>query len=564
MRDLAASGEPGGDTPPLPSADLPRYVIQKHDATRLHYDLRLEMAGVLRSWAVPKGMPRKTGERALAIAVEDHPLAYGEFEGTIPAGHYGAGTVMLWDRGFYTVGGGNPERAWRQGKIHLALAGEKLLGEWTLVRLHDNDAGSRTNWIVIKNADSAQPRRDIEHDRSVKTGRTLAEIGRGDSAQWIAGRAVDPASPKRARAAKRTKRTKASPRPTANAAPTRSAPSPTRIRSTPDAINASTPDDRYVEPMKALAAAKIPAGDWRLEIKFDGYRALALVRAGAVSLWSRNRKNLSRDYPEVVEALQGLNIREAVLDGELVALDEKGRTSFQLMQQRATRGARPPIRFYVFDTLSVNGRSLLNEPIEKRQAATAKLLRRAGDIVRLSPVFRVAPEKLLAEVKAKGLEGIIAKRVGSVYEPGRRSGAWLKCRLAREQEFVIGGYTPPQGTRSHFGALLVGYFDNRKLLYAGKVGTGFDARLLRSLHTEFSRRTLPSCPFANLPLARRSRFGAGMTAAAMRKVTWLKPELVCQVRFTEWTDDGMLRHPVFLGLRADKDAREVVRETLAE
>lgn len=563
MRNLAASGEPGGDT--APAADtLPRFVIQKHDATRLHYDLRLEMAGVLRSWAVPKGLPAKKGDRALAIEVEDHPLDYGEFEGTIPPGNYGAGTVMLWDRGFYTVGGGNPARAWREGKIHLALAGEKLLGEWTLVRLRGDD-GDKKNWIVIKNADAPKPRRPgVDLDRSVKSGRTLDEIAHGASASWVGGRSVDPAKPaaRRTRAAAST-RGKVRPRAATGAKPKRTATRNAKKSARSIAADAAEPDRGYVEPMKALAVEAVPPGDWRLEIKFDGFRALALLRDGTATLWSRNRKNLTAGYPEVVAALEKLRGREAVLDGELVALDEKGRSSFQLMQQRSARGARPPIRFYVFDALSVNGRSLLEEPIEQRQAAAAKLLSGGNDVLQFSRVFDVEPERLLDEVRRQSLEGIIAKRAGSIYEPGRRSGAWLKCRVAREQEFVIGGFTPPRGSRARFGAILVGYYEKGKLLYAGKVGTGFDAARLESLHAEFSARRVKECPFVNLPLQRRSRFGTGMTASVLRHISWVKPELVCQVRFTEWTEDGMLRHPVFLGLRTDKKAREVVREALA-
>lgn len=313
--------------------------------------------------------------------------------------------------------------------------------------------------------------------------------------------------------------------------------------------------------MKALAVAEVPTGAWRTEIKFDGYRALAILRAGKIDLWSRNEKPLTADYPEVVAALRGARCASAVLDGEIVALDPDGRSRFQLLQQRADAvGGRPPIHFYVFDLLQLNGESWMNAPIEDRRKALEKLLGNPDGVVRLSPVFEIEPKLVLDEARRQGLEGIVVKQPGSFYEPGRRSGAWLKHRLSNEQEFVIGGFTPPRGGRRYFGAILVGYYDaDRRLQYAGKVGAGFNGALLASLHREFEKRRIPSSPFNGLPRA-RSRWGLGMTAAVMKTVGWLRPELVAQVRFSEWTEDGLLRQPVFLGLRRDKPAREVVRE----
>lgn len=324
--------------------------------------------------------------------------------------------------------------------------------------------------------------------------------------------------------------------------------------------------------MKALSVDTVPDGTWRLEVKLDGYRAIALLNDGEVELWSRNRKLLTADYPEVVEALKKIRCTNATIDGEIVALDPEGRSRFQLLQGRSVSGERPPIVYYVFDLLHRDGRSLLDTPIEARQEALAALLdgksksksetrsKSEADTLRFSPVFEMKPAALLEAVRRQGLEGIVAKLPGSLYEPDRRSGAWLKCKVHGEQEFVIGAFTPPKNSRPHFGAILIGYYDGKKLLYAGKVGSGFDHALLKSLHAQFRARRIAACPFANLPMMRRPRFGLGMTATAMRSVTWVKPELVCQVRFTEWTADGMLRHPVFLGLRKDKAAREVVRE----
>lgn len=313
--------------------------------------------------------------------------------------------------------------------------------------------------------------------------------------------------------------------------------------------------------MKALSVETVPDGDWRLEIKLDGFRAIAVVNGSGVELWSRNYKPLTGEYPEVVDALRRLGRTNAVIDGEIVALDAAGRSRFQLLQQRGLSGARPRIVYYVFDLLHLDGESLLARPIEERQAMLQKMVGKGGAALKVSPVFDTEPETLLAEVGKQGLEGIIAKQAGSAYEPDRRSGRWLKCKVHGEQEFVIGGFTPPKNSRPHFGAILVGYYQGGKLHYAGKVGSGFGHSRLGSLYREFQQRRSDTCPFANLPMIRASRFGGGMTRGAMRTVTWIKPELVCQVRFTEWTEDGLLRHPVFLGLRDDKAAHEVVRET---
>lgn len=321
---------------------------------------------------------------------------------------------------------------------------------------------------------------------------------------------------------------------------------------------------RFVAPMKALGVAAIPAGEWFSEIKFDGYRALGLIQRGQPpQLWSRNEKALGPDYPEIAGALAKLRCRDAILDGEIVALDAEGRSHFQLLQQREVAEARPPICYYVFDLLRLDGRSYLNEPIETRRAALEDLLANPPDGVRVSTAFTAPPAKLFAQARKLGLEGIVAKAAGSLYEVGRRSGSWLKCRISSEQEFVIGGYTPPEGAREYFGALLLGYYQGKELMYAGKVGTGFDVKRLAELHGRMAARTRPRCPFVNLPATGRSRFGQTMNAAAMARVHWLRPELVCQVRFSEWTSDGRLRHPVFLGLRNDKAARDVVREAPA-
>jgi bifunctional non-homologous end joining protein LigD len=332
-------------------------------------------------------------------------------------------------------------------------------------------------------------------------------------------------------------------------------------RSRPRAGRAGLAVAEYVSPMKALGSAQLPEDNWHCEIKFDGYRAVAVLNDGRVELWSRNHKPLGPDYPEIVEALATLKCRDAVLDGEIVALDSAGRSRFQLLQGRDLSGGhRPVIVYYVFDLMHHDGRSLMGLPIEERKKLLGVVLKHPPAPVQISTSFDLAPAELMRLARQQGLEGIMAKRPGSHYEPGRRSGAWVKCKCLGEQEFVIGGFTRPQNSRQFFGALLLGYFQDGKLLYAGKVGTGFDRRRLTSLHATFLKRVRRSCPFANLPMTRQSRYGTGMTSGEMAKVTWIRPDLVAQIRFAEWTDDGLLRQPVFLGLRKDKRASEVRRE----
>lgn len=317
----------------------------------------------------------------------------------------------------------------------------------------------------------------------------------------------------------------------------------------------------FIEPMKAQGVEAPPAGAWHCEIKYDGYRAVAVLNGGRAELWSRNQKPLSAEYSTITAALGKLKCRAAVLDGEVVALDAQGRSRFQLLQGHGNAVSPPRLVYYIFDLLFLDGKSWRAAPIEERRSALAKLLgRRPPAPLQLSPVFLTEPADLMVQAERQGLEGIIAKRPGSSYESGRRSGAWVKCKIRPEQEFVIGGFSPPQRSRPSLGAILVGYYAASKLTYAGKVGSGFSHALLGSLHAQLMRRRVARCPFANLPMARKPRYGQGMTAAEMRKMTWVAPVLVAQVKFAEWTDDGLLRQPVFLGLRKDKAAKEVLRE----
>lgn len=522
------------------------FVVQKHAATRLHYDFRLEMEGVLKSWAVPKGFPTQRGDRRLAIEVEDHPIEYGDFEGIIPPGNYGAGTVMVWDTGSYEVSGGEPVKALRQGKLHLFLEGKKLKGEWTLVRTR-GDNPDKPQWLLMKTGSDTSPLSQRMENQSALTSRTLDQIAAAGDRAWQSDRP-----------AKSRFKTTLAPGQLGGRAQA------TSKRSLAGQGTAASEPIDFIEPMKAQLVNDLPTGaNWLYELKLDGIRVLALMSGKSVRLLSRSANDLTLKYPQVAESLKKLSLNDAILDGEIVALDAEGRPSFQLLQcYQIPGGKKPPLFYYVFDLLRLNGRDLRELPlIERKEMAEALISENAGHI-RFSAGLQAVPSRLIEQMRKRGLEGLIAKQKNSKYESGRRSGAWLKYKWSNEQEFVIGGYTSPKGSRSHFGAILVGYYDAGKLIFAAKVGTGFAHKLLSSLFKKFQGLISNTCPFANLPEKSGSRAG-GLSTSEMRRCSWLKPELVCQVRFAEWTRDGHLRQPAFMGLREDKRPRDVVRESAA-
>ncbi len=494
-----------------------RYVIQKHAASHLHYDWRLEMEGVLRSWAVPKGPPTQPKEARLAMHVEDHPLEYEHFEGTIPPGNYGAGTVMVWDFGVYEDITGNAAAAFHSGKMHIVMKGKKLEGEWILVK--DKREPESNRWLLIKAGKAMPPISARMDDRSVISNRSMAQIAKANDAQWLSSRPVA-----RAR----------------------------RGRSLADSSPA-----RFVGPMQCKAVTDLPQTDnWKWEIKFDGYRCIAVKNGGRVDLFSRNENKLNERFPRVVEALQHLAGDHITIDGEVVALDGRDRPSFQLLQNYT---ANPDsIFFYAFDLLHRDGEDLTRLPLRERRQRLEDVVQKARDPIRLSPLLPGSADEVIKAVQKLGLEGVVGKREDSVYEMGERSGAWVKHRTECAQEFVIGGYTPGGKT---FESLLVGVYDGKDLFFAAKVKDGFVPRVREEIFREMKAVRGSPCPFVNLPETKGRRWGDALTKEKMKECRWLKPKLVCQVGFVEWTDAGHLRHAKFIGMRDDKPARDVARET---
>jgi bifunctional non-homologous end joining protein LigD len=555
-RNFSVSAEPSGKKPrPRRVAGASRFVIQKHDASRLHYDFRLEMDGVLKSWAVPKGLPWKRGEKHLAVEVEDHPIEYKDFEGVIPTGNYGGGTVMVWDRGTYFVHGEKPLQALAEGRVHMVLEGKKIKGDWALIRTRSERG--KNQWLLLKSDADVKPISKKRDDESVKTGRTMKQIADDRDAEWQSKRGDDSSAHNtlRERVRKAVAHTESGGR--------KKVPGARKKKSgATDSLPAAKP--RFIAPMKSRLVATPPTnGDWIYELKFDGIRAQAIKNGTKVKLISRNENDLTKKFEEVAAAVAALPCNECVIDGEVVALDDEGRSSFQLLQAREMEGCAPPLCYYVFDLLQLDRKGLGGLPLTTRKEVLRQLCDAAGDPIRYSGELGQDPRALLHEVERHGLEGIIGKQARSLYEPGRRSGAWIKLKCAQEQEFVIGGYTPPGGARQHFGALLIGCYEKKKLLFAGKVGTGFDTGMLASLHKQFRAETRKDCPFADLPSKKGGQWVQDITPGMMRKISWINPVFVCQVKFAEWTRDGKLRAPVFLGLREDKAPSEVKRETPA-
>jgi len=523
-RDFSGTPEPRGARKAGARARL-RFVIQKHRATRLHYDFRLEADGVLKSWAIPKGPSLDPADRRLAMHVEDHPFDYRTFEGIIPKGNYGAGEVIVWDEGTYALTEGtDPAAEIGKGKIKFVLHGKKMHGEFTLVRIKGRGGESGDPWLLIKDHDQyVDPKYDIEKDnRSAKTGRTVESYAKDSKApHWQSNRAAAPT--KRSRLAKTAKR---------------------------DRLPAIT------SPMMAtLVDEPFDDAAWLFEIKWDGYRAICTVREnGSLTLVSRNGLDFLRQFPEMQALATAWKTLPIVVDGEIVSLDEDGRSSFQRLQgsfnrhrpsARSASAKEYPLTFAVFDLLYADGKDLRKTPLEERKA----LLERAivdRDLVLYSKHVAKEGCALFEQAQRQNLEGIIGKRRDSLYQE-RRSRDWVKIKAQLQQECVIGGFTEPRGSRSGFGALLLGLYEGSKLHYVGHVGTGFDTKTLQTMTADLRKLERKTSPFSG-------------PVVSNTKAHWVAPQLVAQVRFTEWTRDGLLRQPAYLGLRLDRDPKSCVRE----
>jgi bifunctional non-homologous end joining protein LigD len=528
MRDFERTAEPRGEPSPKAKPGF-SFVIQKHAARNLHYDFRLELDGVLLSWAVPKGPSLDPSVKRLAMEVEPHPLEYGGFEGTIPKGDYGGGTVMVWDRGTWQPEG-DPHQGLRKGHLSFSLQGQKLKGAWHLVRTHrvaDDGHGNKEGkgWLLFKSRDAEASDADklLEaKPNSALTGRNLEEI-------------AAEAEPKGAKPAAKLRKRESG-----------------RASKLPATVSSKLP--ATVSPELATLVDAAPAGDdWVHEIKLDGYRILARLDNREVTLLTRNGKDWTERMPTLRAALAELDVDHALLDGELVALNDKGISDFQELQNSLKDGQDGALVYYAFDLLHdaegdltelplVERKSRLRELLEDNSESLAGRVRFSAHVVGSGPEFFANAAKL-------GLEGTVAKRAASPYRSGRGRD-WLKIKAGQRQEFTIVGYTAPGGSRSHFGALLLGTRRDGELTYAGKVGTGFSAASLADLHARLGPLARSKPAVSNPP-----------TGADARGVKWVEPSLVAEIAFTELTHEGLLRHPTFQGLRDDKPAREVVLET---
>ncbi|WP_038203942.1 DNA ligase D [Xenophilus azovorans] len=511
-RDFSATPEPTGGAPS--AAGALAFVVQKHHASHLHYDFRLELDGTLKSWAVPKGPCLDPAVKRMAVQVEDHPLDYAGFEGTIPEGHYGAGTVIVWDNGIWTPEG-DARRALKAGKLKFTLHGRKLRGGWTLVRMRPRSAADEKKpaWLLIKEDDAeARPLDDYD----VEQAEPDSVLGAPPAAPAAASR---PARP-RARGKGH------------------------------DAL----PDTLAPELATLVASPPADPAQWLWELKFDGYRLLTRVDAkGRVRCLTRNGHDWTARLPELARALDALKLRSAWLDGEIGVEGERGAPDFQALQNAFDRQATSRIVYWLFDAPFLGGRDLRDAPVTERRAALREALgTRPPGMLRFSEDFDAPPADLLASAARLGFEGIVGKRRDSPYV-SRRSADWIKLKHHLRQEFVIGGYTAPQGSRAGFGALLLGVHDEAgRLRHAGNVGTGFDARLLAGIHAALRKLHTDACPFEPRP--------AGLRAS---RVQWVRPQLVAEVSFGEWTQGGHVRQAVFHGLRTDKPPHEIVRERAA-
>ncbi|TIM15428.1 MAG: DNA ligase D [Mesorhizobium sp.] len=535
-RNFSVTPEPQGRRAPRTGNS---FVIQKHDATRLHYDFRLEMDGVLKSWAVTKGPSLIPGEKRLAVHVEDHPLEYGNFEGTIPKGEYGGGTVLLWDRGTWTPIG-DAHRGYAKGHLDFELHGEKLGGRWHLVRMAGKPREKRENWLLIKgDDDAARTERDPdildERPESVATGRKIDDVA-GEEPGW---------SSKTGRI-RRRRGGSTRPAPAEEAPATVSVPEPSKIKG---AKKAALPD--FVEPTLATLVSSAPSGErWLHEIKFDGYRLQARIEAGRVKLLTRSGLDWTKKFGKaVVSALADIPVGTALIDGELVVETSAGASDFSALQADLSEGRSDRFHFYVFDLLHLDGYDLRDVALIKRKELLEKIIGSNSGIISYSGHFEEDGVLVLRHACRLSLEGIVSKLRDAPYRAGR-SKNWVKSKCSARQEFVVAGFIPSTTSRKAIGSLVLGVYDHGKLHHVGRVGTGYTAAVAESLFKKLERMRVPSSPFDER-----------LSAEEARQVRYVRPDLVAEVEFRAWTADGNLRHASFRGLREDKPAKEIVRET---
>lgn len=509
-RNFAVTPEPPEEQAPSKQSSALRFVIQKHDARALHYDFRLEIDGTLKSWAIPKGPSLDPKHKRLAVHVEDHPLSYADFEGHIPEGHYGGGDVIVWDRGVWQPIG-DAAKSYKSGKLKFVLLGEKLSGQWTLVRTHLQGSGNKEQWLLIKEGDESARPAD-EYDVVTALPKSV-----------ISDLEINPD--------KKTKNRKShTPKP------------PAKKLELPAMIS----------PQLATLVSEPPAGDWLYEIKFDGYRILSRIEKNKVQLFTRNGHEWTERLPLQAEAIAVLGLQDAWLDGEVVVLNEHGVPDFQALQRAFDIGRSQHIIYYLFDILFLNGEDLRDLPVEQRRAALQKIIpNKTKSLLRFSAAFLEDHHSILDSACTMSLEGVIGKRVGSSYV-SRRSADWIKLKCRQRQEFVIVGFTKPKGNRTGFGTLLLGVYaqpGSHELLYAGRVGTGFSETSLKQMHEKLQKLEVKTSPLSkSLPVSLR------------HGVHWIKPSLVGEVEFAEWTADNVLRHATFIALRTDKPVQEIIRE----
>lgn len=553
-RDFSKTSEPKSGK--SQDKDKLHFVIQKHDASRLHYDFRLELQGVLKSWAVPKGPSTDPKVKRLAIMVEDHPYDYLSFEGIIPQGEYGGGTVIVWDEGTYEpieeIKGKKARekhllKQLKDGSLKIKLHGKKLEGEYALVQAHGIGENS---WLLIKHKDEFASAADItQKDKSVVSGKMIESMEKTSEKVWNDGEEQTINDPK----ATRKKKVAEEPMDTDEGKHLQDAASIIKKAKT-------TKMPHGIKPMLAtLVDEPFDDPEWLYEVKWDGYRTLGFINKGEVELVSRNNKSFNAKFYPIWEALQHWTI-DAVIDGEILVLNEKGISDFGHLQNWRSE-ADGELVLYVFDLLWYNGKNLIDLPLEERQAVLSEILPTDDDRIRMSKVFDVKGTEFFRAAERMGLEGIIAKKAKSIYSPDIRSREWLKIKTHKRQEVIIGGYTKNEGTEKQFSSLLLGVYEGNKLQYVGKVGTGFSDKMQKEMISAFEPLITEESPFEMTPdVNKPSRFRPN---PPMAKVIWLKPELVCEVAFSDITNDGVFRHPSFQGMREDKKAQDVIRETAA-